>query len=78
MPEKNVYGGEVIIYIYIYIYIYMLICLIGNATRIHCCSCPRQGLRFPMSYVMVFLVFCVLRKKFTLCFVDIGGIVDHH
>ena len=35
-------------------------------------ACPNPGPGFPSSYVLVFLMFNYI------CFVDIGGIVDHH
>ena len=37
-----------------------------------------KGPGFQMSFVMVFFVFNELRWEVVACFVDIGGIVDHH
>ena len=42
------------------------------------CSCPTSGCGFPASYVVVFLMFNDWRLEVVVCFVYIGGIVDHH
>jgi hypothetical protein len=43
------------------------------------CACLTPGPWFPMSYVVVFfLMFNDLRWGVAVCFVDIGGIIDHH
>jgi hypothetical protein len=43
----------------------------------HFCACPKPGPGFPMLYVMLFLCSMILRGEVTVCFVDIGDIVDH-
>ena len=42
------------------------------------CVCSKPGPRFPMPYVMVFLMFNGLMLEVVVCFVDIGGIADRH
>ena len=42
------------------------------------CACPKPGPEFPSSYVVVFFKFNELRWEVIVCFVNIGGIVDHH
>jgi hypothetical protein len=44
----------------------------------HSCACPKLGPGFLTLYVMVFLVFNYLRLDVIVCFIDIGGIVDHN
>ena len=60
----------------------------------HCCACLNQGTVFPSSYVVVFwcsvslfqltVIVCFVGivyhhcLKVVVCFVDIGGIVNHH
>ena len=46
----------------------------------HFCSCPKPEPGFPTPYVVVFVVFNGLRWEVVsiVCFVDTGGIVDHH
>jgi hypothetical protein len=46
-------------------------------TQSYFCACPKSKPVHPTSYVMVF-VFRELRWKVIVCFVDIGGTVDHH
>ena len=48
-----------------------------SLTLPHVCACPKQGLRFPLLYVVVFFVFIELREVM-VCFVDIGEFVDHN
>ena len=47
----------------------------------HFCACSNPESGFPLSYVTL-PFFCVqwvqLRQEVLVCFVDIGGIVDHH
>ena len=49
-----------------------------DLTSLHVCACPKPGPGFTTSYVMVFLVFSVLRLDVIVHFVDIVGIVNHH
>ena len=49
-----------------------------DLTSLHVCVCPKPGPGFTTSYVMVFLVFSVLRLDVIVHFVDIVGIVNHH
>ena len=49
-----------------------------HLTPPHFCSCPKAGPGFQMSYVVVFFMFNDLRWEVFVCFVNIGGIVDHH
>ena len=45
------------------------------------CTCHKPGPGFLTSYIIVtslFFMFNVLRSEVNACFVDIGGIVDHH
>jgi hypothetical protein len=41
------------------------------------CAYPKSGHRFPMSYIVFFVVFSELMCVVTARFVDIGGIVYH-
>ena len=49
----------------------LLICF----TLPHLCNCPKSGPVFPTPYVVFVLCFI---WELVVCFVDIGGIVDHH
>ena len=49
-----------------------------DLTSLHVCACPKPGPGFTTSYVMVFLVFSVIRLDVIVHFVDIVGIVNHH
>jgi hypothetical protein len=49
-----------------------------SLTLPHFCACPKPGPGDPIPYAGVFFMFTDLRWKVVVCFVDIGGIVDHH
>jgi len=49
-----------------------------SLTLPHFCACHKPGPGFPTSYVVVFYVFNEMRRGVVVCFVNIGGIVDHH
>ena len=47
-----------------------------NPATFVCCTKP--GYEFPTSYIVVIFVFSELGTEVIVCFVDIGGIIDHH
>ena len=49
-----------------------------SLTPPHFYACSKPGSGFPTSYVMAFFCSNYLRREVIVCFVDIGGIVDHH
>ena len=49
--------------------------LIHQFNNTELCACPKLGPGFPISYVEVL---SMLSWDVVACFVDIGGIVDHH
>jgi hypothetical protein len=51
---------------------------ITGLTLSHFSACLSPGPEFLASYVVVFFMFNDLRRDVIVCFVDIGGIVDHH
>ena len=50
-----------------------------SLTVSHFCASPKPGPGFPILYVVDFVcVFSELRREMIVCFVDTGGIVNHH
>jgi hypothetical protein len=44
----------------------------------HICTYPNPGRGLPTSYVLVFFMINDLRREVVVCFIDIGGNVNHH
>jgi hypothetical protein len=42
------------------------------------CVCPKPGFLTSYNKLSTFIMFNGLRREVVFCFVDIGGIVDHH